>query len=432
MRIVAYSINHRTCDIKLREKLALSKEESLLLIGNLKQKNVREGLILSTCNRTELLVIDEKGKWKAEDLLNETLCLKSVVGIGKSDYEKFYGREAIEHLFRVAAGIDSMIVGDSQILGQVKEAFAVSSENDFAGSIINRLQLATLKLGKRVISETAIGEGAVSISFAAIKLIEKYFYSLRNKKVLIIGAGETAELAAVHIAEKNPQKIMITNRTIERGEKLARKINGGFIEFEQFKNKLYEYDVIISATSSQGYVLSYDEIKFAMKKRRGKITVIMDIAVPRDVEPKVGELDEVFYQDVDSLKIIIDQNIEKRKREIPRVENIILEELDLFLTWLNTLDILPTVKKLRGFFEEIRRDEYEKIKNKLQKHELQKVEEMTKRLVGRILHNPTVNLKSIYSDETNEEKKALYSKVILELFNLNDDEIDKEKRLKNL
>ncbi len=431
MKIIAYSVNHRTCDIKLREKLALDKKETLSLIENLKKKEIREGLVLSTCNRTELLVIDEREEWEIQDLLNETLRLKNVVGIGKSNYEKFYGEEAIEHLFKVAAGIDSMIVGDSQILGQVKEAFVIATENKFSGSIINRLQLATLKLGKRVISETSIGEGAVSVSFAAIKLIEKYFYSLKNKNVLIIGAGETAELAAVHIAEKNPQKITITNRTETRGKKLADKIAADFVKLSEYKKNLYEYDVIISATSSQSYLLTFDEVKSMMKMRKGKITVIMDLAVPRDVDPKVSKLDEVFYQDVDSLKIIIDQNIEKRKKEIPKVEKIISEELALFLNWLNTLDILPTVKKLRGFFEEIRKEEFEKIKHKLQKHELQKVEEMTKRLVGRILHNPTVNLKNVYTSEAEEDKRILYARVIRELFNL-ECEIDEEKKSENL
>ena len=427
MRIIGYSINHRTCDIKLREKVALENDERKALIERLKRKKIKEGIILSTCNRTEILVTDESEQLKPGELLNETLQIKNIVGFNESNYDEFYDEQAVRHLFEVASGIDSLIIGDSQILGQVKEAFRFSVENEFSASVFNRLQLATLKLGKRVISETVIGEGAVSVSFAAIKLIEKYFNSLHNKNVLIIGAGETAELAAVHVADKQPKKIAVTNRTPERGEKLAEKIGGNFISFDAFKENLHEFDIILSATSSPEYVISYKDMKTAMKKRRGKITVILDIAVPRDVDPKTADLDEVFYQDVDSLNIIIDQNIERRKAEIPRVKKIIAEELKLFYDWYNTLDVLPTVKKLRGFFEEIRRDEFEKIKHKLHKHELQKVEEMTKRLVGRILHNPTVNLKRISSESEDEEIKILYAQIIRELFNLDEKRNDTKK-----
>jgi glutamyl-tRNA reductase len=173
------------------------------------------------------------------------------MGLNDDNYEVFYDDEVVRHLFEVASGIDSLIVGDSQILGQVKEAFQFSSENNFSRAVFNKLQLATLKLGKRVISETVIGEGAITVSYAAIKLIEKYFNTLHNKKILIIGAGETAELAAVHIAEKQPKRLFVTNRTEEHGKALARKLNGEFIDFNDFKNNLYEYDVILSQILDQ-------------------------------------------------------------------------------------------------------------------------------------------------------------------------------------
>ncbi len=428
MRIFGYSINHRTCDIKLREALALNDEERGMLIERLRNKGVKEGIILSTCNRTEVIAVGEDDV-PAKVLLDETLKVKNIIGLGKNNFDEFYEEEAIEHLFAVASGIDSLIVGDSQILGQVKESFLFSAENQFTGPIFNRLQLATLKLGKRVISETAIGEGAVSVSFAAIKLIEKYYNTLRDKTVLIIGAGETAKLAAIHIADKNPVKIYVTNRTPERGVKLAEKVGGEFVGFEDFKSLLHNVDVIISATSSKDFILSYDEVKSAMKKRKGKILVIMDIALPRDVDPKVAQLEEVFYQDIDSLNIIVDQNIERRKAEIPKVKEIIATELRAFYEWFNTLDVLPTVKKLRAFFEEIRQDEMEKIKYKLNEREFEKVNEMTRRLLGRILHNPTVNLKSL--SNLNEEEKAIYCEVIKELFNI-DNENDTENKSESI
>ncbi len=428
MGIIGYSVNHRTCGIKLRETLALNDEERVRLIERLKAKGIKEGIILSTCNRTEIIVFAEDNEITPKNLLEETLLVKNIIGFGDENYDEFYDEDAIEHLFSVASGIDSLIVGDSQILGQVKEAFQFSAENDFTGSVFNRLQLATLKLGKRVISETAIGQGAVSVSFAAIKLIEKYFNTLRDKNVLIIGAGETAELAALHIADKNPAKIVITNRTEERGKTLAKKVGGTFIDFTNFKSELSEYDIIISATASNDFILTYDDVKRAVKKRRGKFIVIMDIALPRDVDPKVKNIDEVFYQDIDSLNIIIDQNIERRKAEIPKVKEIIATELRLFYDWFNTLDVLPTVKKLRSFFEEIRKDEIEKIKYKLNSRELEKVENMTKRLIGRILHNPTINLKKF----RNDNEKRQYAQIISELFNLDDENEDEQKKPENL
>ena len=427
MKIIGFSINHRTCNIKLREAVALEDEDRERLILRLKEIGFKEGIILSTCNRTEILAATHEDNLNAEVLVRELLKMKTLVGINDEHYDVFYNDRAVEHLFEVAAGIDSLIVGDSQILGQVKEAFQFSNEHNFTGTVFNKLQLATLKMGKRVIAETEIGKGAVSVSFAAIKMIEKYFYSLRDKKILIIGAGETAELAAVHIAEKQPKRLFVTNRTEERGKALARKLNGEFLDFGDFKNKLHEFDVILSATSAPEFVLTYDEIKFAMKKRRGKILVIMDIALPRDIDPKVADLDEVFYQDIDSLNIIIDKNIERRKAEIPKVKEIIKNELELFYDWFNTLDVLPTIKLLRAFFEEIRRDEYEKIKHKLHKHELEKVENMTKRLIGRILHNPTINLKRISKELESEEEKAAYYEMIRELFNLDENASDENK-----
>ncbi len=427
MKIYGFSINHRTCDIKLRESLALDDENKKLLIEYLKTHGVKEGIVLSTCNRTEIFVFGDDKDFTLEDLIKAMLRVKNIMGLNDDNYEVFYDDEVVRHLFEVASGIDSLIVGDSQILGQVKEAFQFSSENNFSRAVFNKLQLATLKLGKRVISETVIGEGAITVSYAAIKLIEKYFNTLHNKKILIIGAGETAELAAVHIAEKQPKRLFVTNRTEERGKALARKLNGEFIDFNDFKNNLYEYDVILSATSAPEFILTYDEIKSAMKKRRGKILVIMDIALPRDIDPKVADLDEVFYQDIDSLNIIIDKNIERRKAEIPKVKEIIENELELFYDWFNTLDVLPTIKLLRAFFEEIRRDEYEKIKHKLHKHELEKVENMTKRLIGRILHNPTINLKRISKELESEEEKAAYYEMIRELFNLDENASDENK-----
>ncbi len=419
MEIIGISLSYRTCSVDKRESLYLTNSEIQELITILKKELLLEGIIISTCNRTEILGLTKNDSIQPIDLINEILKFKPIENLTTDDFLKFFNCTAVKHILEVVSGIDSLIIGDSQILGQVKDAFILSENSKFLGTIFHRIEQISLKLGKKVISETILGEGAVSVSYAAIKVIEKIFSHFQNKKALIIGAGETAELAALHLKELNLEKIYITNRTREKGENLADKISAEFIEFENFDSIIQEIDILISATSSPNYLINFDQINSFRKFRRGKPLVIMDIAIPRDIDPKVANLDWIFYHDVDSLQKIIDQNIEKRKAEIPKIKSFIQEEMVTFFSWYNTLQIIPTLKNFRDFFEEIRSDEFEKIKNKLLPEEIEKVENMTKRLIGRILHNPTINLKKLSEDGSNYEKSSKYSKMLIELFNLN-------------
>ena len=234
----------------------------------------------------------------------------------------------------------------------------------------------------------------------------------------MIGAGETGALAAVHLKEKGIGKISISNRTLSKAEDLAKKVDGNVIDFNSLSNSLEEFDIIISATSSNNYIIEYDEIKSMMKKRKGTLTCIMDIAVPRDIDPKVAELNGMFYNDIDSLNVIVNENLQKREKEIPLVNNIILEEMTTFFKWSNTLDVVPTIKDFRDFFEEIRLDEIDKIRHKVHDYEFEKVDNMTKRIIGRILHHPTWNLKRLSETGTDYETAKIYSDIVRELFNL--------------
>ncbi|MDZ7766074.1 MAG: glutamyl-tRNA reductase [Melioribacteraceae bacterium] len=236
--------------------------------------------------------------------------------------------------------------------------------------------------------------------------------------LLVIGAGETGELAAVHLRDKGVGRIAIANRTISKSEKLANKVSGEIVPFEQLKNHLHEFDIIISATSSPDLILNFDDIKKMMKKRKGNTSVIMDIALPRDVDSSVGKIDNVFYNDIDSLKVIVDQNMRKRKEEIPKVEKIIMEELTNLFSWYNTLDVVPTIKTVREFFDEIRNDELEKIKHKISKEDYEKLEDMTRRMMGRILHNPTVKLRELAEDGIHSQQAAAHALILKELFDL--------------
>lgn len=419
MDLLGISINHRTADIALREKLFFSADEIKKLIPELKREMFSEGVVISTCNRTEIFGIPLSEKISYTEILNFIKDLKTITGFSEENIERYFSCSAVKHIFNVSAGIDSMIPGDSQILGQVKEAFTISAENDFSGLFINRLSDTAIKVGKRTISETKIGEGAVTISYAAVQVIEKIFSNLEKKSVLVIGAGQTASLAVNHLKDKHIGKIFITNRTLANSKILADKTGAEIIPFEEFKSHLHKFDIIISATSSPGFLLSEKEVKEAMIKRRNNPVCIMDIALPRDISPEARNIEYVFYNDIDSLKNIVDENIKRRKAEALKIDNIIMEEMISFYNWYNNLNVVPSIKLLREFFEDISNDELNKIKNKVTEDDYIKLEAMTKRLVGRLLHNPTMKLKSISESSLSEQEKLKETAIIKEIFGLN-------------
>jgi glutamyl-tRNA reductase len=374
--------------------------------------------VISTCNRTEIFGIPIHNNIGNRNLFEKLTTFKKVENLRIENIEKYESENALNHISKVASGIDSLIIGDSQILSQCKESFRISVDQEFSNTITRKIFDIAARVGKRSIKETFISQGAVTVSYAAIQVIEKIFANLNTKEALIIGAGETSELAAVHLNSRNIGKITITNRTEEKAGQLAKKVSGSTIKFKDFRNHLHKFDIIISATSAKDFLVSYDDIKFAMSKRKGTPIFIMDIAIPRDIDPKVKKIDNVFYNDIDSLNIIVDQNLQKRKHEIPKVEEIIKEEVDGFYNWYNTLGIVPTIKSLRSFFESIENDELSKIKNKVSEEDYIKLEDMTKRLIGRILHNPTIKLRELAESGENLDKADEHTGAIKFLFDL--------------
>ena len=428
MNFIGISLTHKTASIEVREALHLSKEESTELILRLKENIFSSGFVLSTCNRTEIFGFPKDGKFDFQPVLKTLLDFKHVENLKPENFVKYFSCSAVKHIFKVASGIDSLIIGDSQILGQTKDAFQLSEDLEFTDSVTKRIFDTSIKVGKLSIRETLIGEGAVTISFAAVQVVGKIFSSLENKSALVIGAGETGELAATHLRDKGIQRLSIANRTFDRAEKLAKKLNANVIEFDKLKDKLNEFDIVFSATSAEGFILEYDDIKLNMKKRKGQPICLMDIALPRDINSKASQLDNVFYHDIDSLNIIVNQNLQKRQSEIPKVEKIILSEMISFFSWYNTLDIVPTIKAIREFFEEIGNDELEKIKYKLSSDGFEKVEDMTHRLLGRLLHNPTMRLRQIAEKGTDPNEVASMSVLVKELFDLNSESHEKETK----
>ncbi len=418
MNLIGISINHKTAPIEIREAVHLNNNEIIELIRKLKDNSFSEGVIISTCNRTEIFSAPNNYNLDSDLIIKLLLEIKPIEGLKKEFFNKYFSCSSVKHLFAVSSGIDSLLVGDSQILGQVKEAFDISEDLGFSGTILKRIADNAIRVGKRAIKETSIGEGAVTISYAAVQVVEKIFSNLEKKSALVIGAGETGELAATHLHDKGVGIITITNRTISKAESLAHKINGEILSFDNLKEQIHLFDIIISATSAEDLILSFDDIRTAMKKRKGNPIVIMDIAVPRDIDKDVKKIDNVFYHDMDSLEIIVEQNIQKRKAEIPKVEKIIIEEMVNFFSWYNTLEVVPTIKSIREFFDEIRADELEKIKHKISPEDYIKIEDMTRRMISRLLHNPTVKLRELAETGNNIQDVTANTVILKELFDL--------------
>jgi glutamyl-tRNA reductase len=417
MNLIAISINHRTAPVELREAVYLKEDEIRPFINLAKENQIKEGLILSTCNRTEIFGIPASNEESHEKFQSLLLNFKSSQNVNDQHFQKFVSRDAIKHLFSVATGIDSLLVGDNQVFKQVKDSFQISEESNFSGYIMHRIFDAAIRTGKRAISETAISEGAVTVSYAAVQLTEKIFSNLSKKSALVIGTGETGEIAAKHLSEKGIGSLAVTNRTQEKAEKLAQKLNAKVIPFNDYKESIYKFDIIISATAAPDILIRKDDVKNALKKRSNSPMILMDIAVPRDIDPATKEIDYIFYHDLDSLNIIVDQNLSKRKSEIPKVEKIIEEELNNFWEWYNSLQAAPAIKDLRDYFEEIRNEEVEKNKNKFSSEDQEKLDIITKRIINKILHHPTIELRKA-DDQSSATDAATKIGIIRDLFGI--------------
>ncbi len=417
MNLLAVTINHHTAPVEMREALHLSAEEILELINKIKGEFFSEGLVISTCNRTELYGIPLNKDLTHSEFHKLLLEYKSVNGIQPDHFQNLTSRTAIQHLFDVITGIDSLLIGDNQIFKQVKDSFQLADEKGFSGFLMRRIFDSALKAGKRAISETEISEGAVTVSYAAVQLIEKIFSNLNKKNALVIGAGETGEIAAKHLVERGIGRLSITNRTYEKAEKLAESLGASILPFASFKDHLQEFDIILSATSAENLIITKDDIRKVMKKRNYSSLVLMDIAIPRDIDPSCRDIDYVFYHDIDSLNIIVEQNIQKRKEEVPKVKNIIEEELNSFYSWYNSLEAAPTIKSLRDLFEAVRAEEVEKNKNRFSAEDREKLDLVTKRIINKLLHHPTVELKKL-SEQQNDSGSTRKISIIRDLFGI--------------
>jgi glutamyl-tRNA reductase len=403
----------------------MSPEEAKEVLTALKGKYFNEAMLVSTCNRTELYGLTPDTQVNDAELKELLINFKHAGDHVKPDH--FYGNfsgGAVNHLFKVAAGIDSMVVGDIQILNQVKEAFNASTEMGFMGPVMNRLMQATLHVGKRVRTDTAICEGAVSVSYAAVELANKIFADLSKKSVLLIGAGETGELTLKHLIGKGIGNIKIANRTREKAEALIASLNvkGTVIDYEQIGEALRTVDIVVTSVNSPTYIVKPEHAKSVMKQRSNNPLFIIDISVPRSVDPACNKVENVFVYDMDSLSAIVDRNLEKRKAEIPKVTNIIREEMVEFFKWHSTLQVGPTIHELSDTLEAIRIQEVEKNINRFKPEDRELVEMLTKRIVNKILHQPITTLRNGAQNGAAGTETVNRIKALRELFGITDKE----------
>lgn len=418
MNLITIGINHRTAPIEVREKIWFSPDEIRTILPQLKEKFFKECVLLSTCNRTELYGIPINEIDDTKKIEEELIHFKQANTSVKHEY--FYllhSSIAVSHLFKVASGIDSMILGDCQIINQLKEAYLLASSLKTVGKLTARLFDAAFHVGKRARNETQISEGAISVSYAAVELANKIFSDLSKHTALVIGAGETAQLTAKNLQSKGIKKVFFTNRTKEKAEILAKEMNAETLEFDNFQNNLNNIDIIISSINVPNYILTSKQIEKAMHERHYNQLFIIDIGVPRNVDPEAAKIENVFLYDIDSLNHMIDKNLEKRKAEVPKVKKIIFEELEQFYNWYSSLQVNPTIKELRLQFEKIREEEVLRNINRFKVEDRELVEILTKRIINKILHTPIVNLKNGSDTEQVDETMNKVS-ILRSLFGL--------------
>ncbi len=418
-KIILIGLNHKNAPVELREKLSLSDEETLTVLECFKQdERIKESLVFSTCNRTEVLYIPETGD--QVDTIIDYISQVKKIKISEFKNALYIHREddAIHHLFRVASSLDSMVVGEPQILGQIKQAYRVAVANKASGVLLNRLMHKTFSIAKKVRKETGIGDNAVSISYAAIELANKIFSDLSQKSVMLLGAGEMAELAVEHLISNRVNQIVVANRTFEKALDLARKFNGQAVKFEEREDTLKEVDIIISSTGATDYVLTGDQVKRAMKKRHHQTLFFIDIAVPRDIDPGINDVSNAYVYDIDDLKSIVESNIEQRGKETVKAERYIEEAVVKFRKWLESLAIVPTIKALNDKMTSIVDIECKKTLsslNHLSPEDIKAIKRMTRAIATRTIHDPILFLRNT-GDHRDD---SLYLNVTRQLFNIN-------------
>jgi glutamyl-tRNA reductase len=405
MQLAVVGVSHRTAPVEIRERLAFSAEALRNALASLVDRDrVSEAMILSTCNRVEIVV--QESDLSDAHAIQDFLC-----GFHRIPAESVSGHlytlrnaDAIRHVFRVTSSLDSMMVGEPQILGQVKEAFRIASDAGTIGMNLSALMNRAFAVAKKVRSETGISQYAVSISYAAVERARKIFGQLNGKTVMIIGASKMGELAAKHLKRNGVASVLVTNRTFDRAVELAKIFEGAAVPFEHFVDHIDRADIVISCTGAPHYVVTRPLAEQIIHRRKNKPVFFIDIAVPRDVDPQVDKIDNVFVYDIDDLQQVVDENMQERLREADRAEEIVASEVRAFCDRMQSREVAPTIVELRDTFEKARREVIER--NRKHLRDLppeQAVDKITQDLVNRMLHHPITELKSMAGEPNGGE-----------------------------
>ncbi len=423
MEILLVGINHTTAPVEVRERLAFSAGGLRDgLPSFLERTGVDEALILSTCNRVEVLVVrhtPDADSFVSGQAVMDALCdLRGIDGSGRPASDQFFelhGLDAVRHLVRLSSGLESMILGEGQILGQLRDAYALAVEAGTHGRYTNKVFHLAFHAGKRVRTETELGFGGVSVASAAISLASKVFGDFGRHTACLIGAGEMAEAAARHLHERGIGHLLFVNRSLDKAEQLALEYDGEAVGFEQRFEAIAKADIVVSSTAAPGLILNHEQFHRVMDKRHTRPIFLVDIAVPRDIDPEINVHDNAFLYDIDSLREVADQNFERRRRAIPAAERIVESELESFGGWLERLRVEPLVKQLYTHFDEIRRSEVLKNQGRFDEREAENLEKLTRSIQKKILHNPTRILRQC-DPETDEGRRTL--EIVQDLFGL--------------
>ena len=404
MHLFLLGASHHSAPVDLRERIDFARRgipEALAEV--VEATGIGEAVVLSTCNRAEIYTHSEAPEPVGDALAAFMSAFHDVPEpeLAPHLYRR-QGADAARHLFRVVAGLDSLVVGEPQILGQVKDAFAVASERGYTGAALNRLFHTSFTVGKRVRSETGLGEGAVSVSYAAISLARKIFGELAGRRALVVGAGEMAELTATHLRSQNVGRIGVANRSPARAATLAARVDGIAVPWAEITAELTTTDIVLTATGAPRWLLTRAQVAEAMRPRRARPLFMIDVGLPRDVEPSASDVEQVFLYNIDDLQSIVRENLARRQTQVDRAELMVREEVDGFMRWLRSRGAVPTVVALRRHFERTRRQELQRLAPRLAslpRPAQERVEEVTRLLVEKLLSAPTERLKAAPDEE---------------------------------
>lgn len=429
MHIVVAGLNYRTAPVSIREKFTFTEGDLALAHQELKQTNgIMECVIVGTCNRTELYVVVDR-----EHLCGHYLrgFIEKWFGVPREQFAKhlyiYENEKAIQHLFQVTSGLDSMVIGETQILGQVRDAMQLAQQTQTTGVIFNTLFKQAVTLAKRAHTETGIGDNPVSVSYAAVELGKRIFGSYDHKKVLIIGAGKMSELTVKHLYANGADKVIVVNRTLSRAQELAGKFQGVASSMDKLLEHLAEVDIVISSTGAADLVLNREQVAGVLQKRRSRPLFMIDIAVPRDLDPAIGELPNVFLYDIDNLQSIVNNHLQERRKAAVVIEKMIEGEMDSFAQWTKTLGVTPLIQALQSKANHIHEETMDSLMKKLpdlDERELKVIRKLTKSIVNQMLRDPVIRIKEMAAERHGDEALEYFTKI----FALEDQLAEQERK----